>query len=283
MNKPELKDGDSDGTGGDTFNFSPVIASDDVVANQEAHNIREEKLPDDDLGNAAIGSDNTDNLTSRPEQADLGKKKGFFTKRKKIVLIAVGGILLLIVASFVMTVLNSNHEQARKEADRAKVAALVVEEMKQQQEDAAAKAEKKAREDEGARLAAEEAAAAASSKATSVELQIAQLKAENANLKTRLKTALSAKPKVTVVERVVEKLVEKPVQPAPEPPKEDLPRAHCEFKGSLVNRAWLDCDGKLISVKAGDPLPYPYREVTKVNDGQSSGGSVLTTGGGEIE
>lgn len=238
---------------------------------------------DDILVGAAIGSDRTDPLTNQPVQADMGKKKGFFAKRKKIVLIAVGGFLLLIVASIVMTVLNSNNEQVRKEADRTKAAALAVEEMKQQQEDAVAAAKKKAREDEDARRAAEEAAATASSKATSVESQIEQLKIENANLKTRLKAALSAKPKVTVVERVVEKVVEKPVQPAPEPPKEDLPRSHCEFKGSLVNRAWLDCDGKLISVKAGDPLPYPYREVVKVNDGQSSGGSVLTTAGGVIE
>lgn len=52
----------------------------------------------------------------------------------------------------------------------------------------------------------------------------------------------------------------------------------CEFKGSLVNRAWLTCDGKLVSVKAGDMLPSPYLEVIKVNDGQSSG-SVLTSNG----
>ena len=54
--------------------------------------------------------------------------------------------------------------------------------------------------------------------------------------------------------------------------------AKCEFKGSLVNRAWLMCDGSLVSVKAGDMLPFPYLEVIKVNDGQSSG-SVLTSSG----
>lgn len=217
------------------------------------------------------------------EQASTAAKKGTgVTKKskfKKIIFIVIGLLVLAVVGAGVMDYVNTSNEQARIEAAKTRAAEQAAEDMRRQQEDA----KKRADAEEAARKAAEGDASAAASQASSLQAQFKKLKTENADLKKKvagLQAALAAKPKIKVVEKIktVEKIVEKPV-PAPEPPKEELPRSHCEFKGSLVNRAWLVCDGKLISVKVGDPLPYPYREVVKVNDGQSSGGSVLTTGG----
>jgi len=63
-------------------------------------------------------------------------------------------------------------------------------------------------------------------------------------------------------------VVDKPVQAEP--------KASCSYRGGINNRAWVDCDGTIHSVRRGDYLPSPYGMVSGVND---QSGSVSTAGG----
>lgn len=88
-----------------------------------------------------------------------------------------------------------------------------------------------------------------------------------------------ATPTQVTVEPIKNVEVASAVVVAQDPVAQAPVRSICEFKGSLVNRAWLVCDGKLLSAVKGDPLPFPYMEVLGVTDSESSGGSVLTRAG----
>jgi hypothetical protein len=61
-----------------------------------------------------------------------------------------------------------------------------------------------------------------------------------------------------------------------QPVKQDEPKASCSYRGGINNRAWVDCDGTIYSVRRGDYLPLPYGMVSGVND---QSGSVNTAGG----